>query len=171
MTIDGGNMRKTIFVGSFVAIIFVSCSTFPSFYTPYFDARTVPGVVLLGPNEEPQIYSSNNIIEDGNKLLSQNYVCVGETSFNGPMRNIINDIKYQCKQNGAIIALYQIVYTDTIHIERQPRRNYNGNTGNGGHASVLDVLNSVADFINTVTVIAGDIDRYNFNVFYFVKKI
>jgi hypothetical protein len=137
---------------------------FSEYYTSYVNAEYQKALVLLRNNQEPEIYSSNNINSDVNYYSSNNYVCIGMTSFNGPYQNIDNDTKRQCRKVGATVAIYQMRYTHTIYNQNKPR-NYTGNTGYGGGASLLDVFNSTVDLVNNIPV-----DRYDYIVYYFVKR-
>ena len=80
-------------------------------------------------------------MNDTDEIKSDYYVCIGGTSFNGPFEDIQNDIRLQCKEIGATVALYAREYTDTRY----------GSTyyqGTGGSYSIR---------------------RYDYTVFYLVK--
>jgi hypothetical protein len=94
-------------------ILFSSCTTFSSFYDPWHDVNELSNIITLQEGQEPRINRSSNIDDDVNEILSNNYIIIGTTSFNGPDDDITNSIKRQCRQNGATIALYGKNYTDT----------------------------------------------------------
>ena len=79
---------------------------------------------------------------DINEILSNNYIIIGTTSFNGPGDDITNSIKNQCKENGATIALYDIEYTNI-------------------HTMFLSHGNYYSSY---------DIRRFNYTVYYFVQR-
>lgn len=120
-----------------------STSTFSNFYDPYVDAKSLSNVITLKEGEEPKIINSYDISNDYFDILSDNYTCIGNTNFNGPDENLTNDIKIQCKKNGATIVLYNRDYTDT----RSGVYSYGGN------------------------VSSYNVKRYNYVIYYFVKRI
>jgi len=102
----------------FFSIFLFSCASTPSFsnwYEEWIDLNEFNGITItkLKEGEEPRIIKSSNIENDFLEISSNHYTCIGDTSFNGPEQDITNDIKKQCRQNGATIALYSIQYTDT----------------------------------------------------------
>jgi len=99
-----------------VLLCFISCEsspTFSSWYNPWLDTNILQNMISLKEGEEPQIITSSNIDNDFFNVLSNHYYCIGDTSFNGPDDDLTKDIKKQCQQNGAMIALYSKSYTDT----------------------------------------------------------
>jgi len=87
---------------------------FFDFYEPFKSPEDRGyNVIRLNKNEEPKILSSSDINNDYFEMLSDYYVCLGATSFNGPSEDIIDSIKEQCKRIGATIALYSIEYAYT----------------------------------------------------------
>jgi hypothetical protein len=90
-----------------------SSRPFSYFYDQWIDAKVEKDLITLKDGEEPRLIRSNNIDEDIYEYLSDYYVIIGDTGFNGPYRDIIDDIKKQCKKNGASTALYSIEYAYT----------------------------------------------------------
>ena len=128
---------------------FISCETtsssssFFGWYEPWRDVNNMNNVISLKENEQPRIIKSNNIDEEYYDILAEYYYCIGETSFNGTastQNTLIEDIKKQCIQNGATLALYSIEYTDTR----------SGVIGTGGNVSSYNIR------------------RYDYTVYYFV---
>jgi len=100
-------------------------------------------IITLKENEQPRILKSNNIAEEYYDILANYYYCIGDTSFNGTasvQNTLIEDIKKQCRHNGATLALYSINYTDTR----------SGIIGTGGNVSSYNIR------------------RYDYTVYYFV---
>jgi hypothetical protein len=109
-----------------LSVILSSCASmlFPGSYQPFsgFDVFfEMGGKVKLKEGEDPRIIQSNiNVrnsynIREYNELLSNYYFPVGYTTFNYlagrggiPISNkvIIDEIKKECRQNGATIAIY-----------------------------------------------------------------
>jgi len=106
-------MKKIWFSIIISTILFSSCETFSNFYKSWYDVNELKNIIVLQEGEEPKIFRSSNIDDDVNEILSNNYIIIGTTSFNGPDDNITNSIKEQCRKNGATIALYGKEYTDT----------------------------------------------------------
>ena len=111
-------MKRKIIIIILFPIFFISCATssnatFSSWYNPWIDINTLHDVITLKEGQEPKIIRSNNIDDDFFEILSNHYFCIGDTSFNGPDEDHTDAIKKQCKQNGAIVALYGKRYTDT----------------------------------------------------------
>ena len=90
-----------------------SSKPFSDFYEQWIDVKAEKDLIILKNGEEPRIIRSNNINEDLLEYLSDYYKCIGDTGFNGPYSDIIDEIKYQCKKNGATLALYSIDYSYT----------------------------------------------------------
>jgi len=90
-----------------------SSRPFSDFYEQWIDTKVEKDLITLKNGEEPRIIRSNNIDEDLLEYLSDYYKCIGDTGFNGPYRDIIDEIKDQCKKNGATVALYSIDYSYT----------------------------------------------------------
>ena len=108
-------MKKIWISIIFSIILFFSCTTFSSFYDSWHDVNDLSNIIVLREGEEPRLIRSSNMNDDVNEILSNNYIIIGTTSFNGPDDDITNSIKRQCRQNGATIALYGKDYTDTRH--------------------------------------------------------
>jgi len=74
-------------------------------------------VIRLKNNEEPQIRSSYDLENDYFEMLSDYYLCIGSTTYNGISKNNTQDnIKTQCKRIGATMALYSVDYTYTTSL-------------------------------------------------------
>ena len=136
-------MKKTWILIILSTILFSSCTTFSSFYDSWHDISELSNVITLQEGEDPRIIRSSNMDDDENEILSNNYIIIGTTSFNGPDDDITNSIKNQCRKNGATIALYGKEYTDTRH---GVYTNYYGG------------------------VSSYNIRRYDYSVYYFVQR-
>ncbi|MDR2178325.1 MAG: PDZ domain-containing protein [Treponema sp.] len=126
----------------FSIALFFSCETFSSFYDQWQDTNVLQNIITLKEGEEPKISRSNNLDDDFFEILSNNYICIGTTSFNGPDDNIVADIKRQCKINGATLAIYDKSYTDTR----------SGIYSSGSYVSSYNIR------------------RYDYGVYYFVQR-
>jgi len=131
---------------TFLGLFLISCESTPSFsrwYESWIDINKYSNVITLREGEEPRIIRSSNIDNDFFEIRSDHYTCIGDTGFNGPDQNITNDIKRQCRQNGATIALYSVNYTDTRYGSSYYK-------GSGGTYSIR---------------------RYDYQVYYFVPLL
>ncbi|MDR0580225.1 MAG: PDZ domain-containing protein [Campylobacteraceae bacterium] len=111
-------MKSVIFVKTILALVvifmFSSCASsgYADFYKPMIDVKTANNIKLLNKNEEPQIHSSDNMANDIIDVLSNHYVMIGYSSFNGIAEDE-NGLRKLCKKIGATLALYNIKYSDT----------------------------------------------------------
>jgi hypothetical protein len=127
-------------------LFLISCESTPSFskwYDSWIDINQFSNVITLREGEEPRIIKSSNIDNDFFEIRSNHYSCIGDTGFNGPDQDIVNDIKKQCRQNGATLALYSVNYTDTRYGSSYYK-------GSGGTYSIR---------------------RYDYQVYYFVPLL
>jgi hypothetical protein len=126
-----------------LSVFFISCEstpTFSSWYESWIDSSILPDENKLKESDNPRIITTSNIDIEFFEVLSNLYYCIGETSFNGPDEDYTDDIKTQCRQNGATIALYNKEYTDT-------------RSGISGYGNYIGTYN---------------IRRYDYTVYYFV---
>jgi hypothetical protein len=135
-------MKIFKFLLIFSTIFIISCETFSGFYDQWQDTNALQNVITLREGEEPRISRSNNLDDDFFEILSNNFLCIGTTSFNGPDNNIVSDIKNQCIKNGATLAIYNKIYTDTR---------------SGVYSS--------GNYVNSY-----NIRRYDYGVYYFVQR-
>ncbi|WP_448250564.1 PDZ domain-containing protein [Thalassotalea agariperforans] len=105
-------MKKILLIAAATILSGCAQSGYKQFYNPYVDARTLPNVELIGPNEEPQIFGSNNIDQDIRTLRSKRYIVVGYSSFNGGYEDTKNAAA-QAKRIGATVVLTNSEYTNT----------------------------------------------------------
>jgi hypothetical protein len=136
-------MKKVLVLIILSTILFFSCTTFSSFYDSWHNVNELTNIITLQERQEPRIIRSSNMNDDVNEILSNNYIIIGTTSFNGPDDDITNSIKMQCRQNGATIALYGKDYTDTRH---------------GVYSNYYGGISSY------------NIRRYDYTVYYFVQR-
>jgi hypothetical protein len=147
----------------FFTLLLAGCVTnYSKINTPYIDGDSISDEYKLKEGEEPIIISSNNI--DYDIELLNNYVCIGSTNFNAPKIDIESDIRRQCLNNGAKIAIYQVAYTHTENSQPNPRYNSNNYDGSFNIVSILGLIN---DFIDLIIIFQKK-DMYNYNVYYFI---
>jgi len=116
-------------------------SGYKTFYEGYFDpAEYKDEVRTLGKNEEPEVFTSNNLERDVLVMRSRNYSVVGVSSFNGAYEDLAN-AKAQAKRVGAAIVLVKSAYTDTqtnsttLFLPDNQTTYYSGSAyGSGGYA-------------------------------------
>ena len=106
-----------VFLIVFILLLFNSCASSSSIVKWYEPYRTPEErgytAIYLSQNAEPRVISSSNISNDLFGYLSRRYIIIGESGWNGPSAEIVNEIKQHSKNIGATIALYSIEYTDT----------------------------------------------------------
>ena len=96
-----------------ISIMLSGCASgYQQFYNPITDARTLPDVILLTENQDPEIYGTDNFEQDILTLRSKNYILVGSSSFNGALEGA-NGAKSQAKKVGASLVLVSSKYTNT----------------------------------------------------------
>lgn len=168
-------MRKTIFFYFAIIFLLVSCSSFSGYvkyYTPYVDPHTLPNVVLLSDNEEPKIYSSNNLQSDAIDLESNHYTIIGYSSFNGAEEGQDGIIEI-CRRTGAKIVLVSVEYTNTqtnsgsISVPNIETTNINGNVYTSSGSSAR--YNGIATTNSTRQIpYSYNVRRYDQEALYFV---
>ena len=101
---------KTILL---ISAMLAGCvSGYQQFYNPIVDPRTLNDAVLLAPDQDPQIYGSDNFEQDTLTLQSKNYILIGYSSFNGALEAETGAIA-QAKRLGATVVLVASQYTNT----------------------------------------------------------
>jgi len=119
-----------------------AASGYTTFYEGYFDpAEYKSEVRTLGENEEPEVFTSNNLERDILVMRSRNYSVVGVSSFNGAYEDLAN-AKAQAKRVGAAIVLVTSAYTNTqtnsstLFLPDNQTTYYSGSAyGSGGYAT------------------------------------
>lgn len=105
-------MTKTLIIFALTVLGGCTQSGYKQYYTPYVDAKTLPDVKLIGPNEEPQVLVSNNLERDIHSLRAKKYIVVGHSSFNGSYEDREN-VAAQAKRIGATLVITKSEYTET----------------------------------------------------------
>lgn len=185
---------KSILILAIAMIMFTGCvqSNYSQFYTQAMTKEVFQEgidkkyIILLKDNEEPQLYQSNNMEEDGTKIISKGYVPFAYSSFNGPFENIEN-AKKQAKTVGAHIVLVKSDYTDTANVSRalvmpdnrttyssgniNMNTNYNNNRyGYTGNSNTYgNYYGSSTTYGTQVVPYSTSIRRYNQEAVYFIK--
>ena len=168
------------------ALLSACVNSYEKFYTTHIDAKRTPEVVLLAESQEPEVYSTDDSINDVRALQSQNYLLVGESSFNGGYEDIKNAVK-QAKRIGATIVLVNSEYTNTLSTttttyvpDIKTTTHYgtlSGNTTyNSPYVGYVGSSNTTGNYSGTSTTYGTKAvtntahqRRYNQNAMYFVK--
>ena len=96
-----------------ISLLLTGCvSGYQHFYIPYVDAKSLPDVELLGKDDEPNMYGTDNFDRDIKILASKRYILVGHSSFNGTYESE-NNAKAQARRIGATVILVKSEYTNT----------------------------------------------------------
>ena len=141
-------MKKTILISVLLSLFLGGCASsgYKDFYKPLATkeqlnkAKQNPNLVFLKNNEEPKIYTSQNLQKDDITLQSRGYRLIGYSSFNGGWEKETSIIE-QAKRIGAVLAIYKSDYTNTQTNSGAlvlPKTNYHSGTvygSNGGYAS------------------------------------
>lgn len=153
----------------------VSCASFNGyfrFYKAYVDPHTLQEVALLSEDQEPQIYTSSNLDNDVIDVLSNHYILVGVSSFNGPTESF-DGIKAVCQQNGATLVLVSTDYTDTRNVQGTislPTTVTSSTSGSvrvgGSYGTYRGTTTSRG---TTYIPYSYNVDRYEQTALYFVK--
>lgn len=152
-----------------------ACATnaYQEFYRPSVDAKTLPDVQLLGPGEEPKIFSSNDLQRDVDNAISRNYRVIGTSSFNGSIeseRALVN----QAKSVGAVLVLTNAKFTDSRAITTPFFLPNNQTTyGSGtvfGPYGYAKYSGTSTTYGSTVIPITSQQQRYDQTAVYFVKS-
>lgn len=107
-------MRKLF--ACLAVVMLASCAGgFQQFYNPFVDARKLSNVQLLGSNEDPAIYSTNDMKRDVLAARSKGYIPIGYASFNGAM-GTRSQVVQQARNVGAVMVLVSSQYTGTRQI-------------------------------------------------------
>ena len=85
---------------------------YKDFYRPYYDVNAINEIEKLTPDEEPKVYTSNDLNKDIYTLRSRNYILLGYSSFNGGYQDLENAKKH-AKNIGASVVLAKSKYTNT----------------------------------------------------------
>lgn len=158
-----------------IVALSVSCTSFSGFvrfYKPYFDAHTVSDVILLAEKEEPKIYTSNNLNNDLIDVLSNRYLLVGVSNFNGPIESF-NGIKAVCSENGATLVLVSSKYAysqniqGTMALPNMSTSTTSGSVSSGGYYGTYQGTTTSSG--TTYIPYSYDVARFDQTALYFVK--
>lgn len=143
-------MRVSKWILSLPALFLLSCAGtgYRDFYSEWRNVGSMNDAIALRPGEHPVVRESGNIENDYWDLLSDNYVCLGRSSFEG-LYNGKGDIEDVAERIKATLAIYQIQYAKTVNLSSTTRLSKDG---------------------KTATTTSNDIDRYNHTAYYFVKS-
>lgn len=125
----------------FLSLVLIGCakSGYKEFYNPnpYVDAQTSSNLELLGSNEEPKVYVTDNFERDIQILNAKRYVVIGQSAFNGGYEDKQN-VLAQAKSVGATLVLISSEYTNTetstkaLFIPNNQTTYHSGSINSGG---------------------------------------
>ncbi|MBE0612092.1 MAG: hypothetical protein IH604_00345 [Burkholderiales bacterium] len=154
-------------------IVLTACASgFQQFYKPFVDARTIPGVQLLGNGETPKVYSSNDLQRDIRVAKSKGYWPIGASSFNGQLESeqaVIN----QAKAVGAVLVLVNSKFAESRTITTplflpNNQTTYNSGYINGTYGSA-NYYGTSTTYGTTVVPLTTTQQRYDQSAVFFVK--
>lgn len=175
------------------ATILTGCAQngFNTFYHPNFDPKNPPPAIagdirLLDKNENPQVYSSNNIIRDVKIARSRHWVVIGYSTFNGAMGTQDQVLK-QAQSLGAPMVIMTSQFTENrtittpLFLPNNKTTYYNGTTNgqingsNGYNANYnSNTTGTATTYATTIVPITSVQSRYDQTAVFFariVKKI
>ena len=161
---------------SLVVLILLICACTQSGYTqlyrPTLDPKTTPNYSPLGPDEEPEVFSTDNFDRDISIFLARHYEVVGSSSFNGPYEDTKNAIR-QAKKVGATVVLISAQYTNTLTqtaplIVPSSQATYHSGTVYSG-SSVGGYSGTSTSYAASTVPITTQHQRYDQNAVYLVK--
>lgn len=166
-------MQCRIIILSLAFILSGCASGYQKFYKPYADAKTLPDVQTLSPNDTPKIFASDDLARDVRIARSKGYIVVGESSFNGE-RESERGMVQQAQQNGAVMVLFSSKFAGTRTITTplflpNNKTTYSSGTVNGTGGSA-NYSGTSTTYGTTVVPLTTEQQRYNQAAVYFVKS-
>lgn len=175
-------MRVVLVLISVLSLAGCAGNGYKNFYKPFADAKKIPNVQLLGENETPTIYSSNDLSRDSKIARSRLYIPIGVSSFNGEMASQ-SDVVDHARSIGASLVLVNSKFTETreittpLFIPNHQTTTYSGTTngtikgayGNTNYNS--DTNGSATTYGTTVVPITKYQQRFTQQAVFFVKFI
>jgi len=162
------------FVLALACAVLVACASgYQQFYKPYVDAKALPDVQLLAPDEEPKIYGSNDLQRDVKIAKSKGFRPIGASSFNGEMESEAAVVQ-QAKRVGALFVLVNSKYTETRTITTplfvpNNQTTYTSGSVYGAYGSA-NYSGSSTTYGSTIVPMTTNQQRYDQTAVYFVKS-
>lgn len=143
------------------------------FYKPYADAKTLPDVQLLGKDEAPKVFSSNNMDRDVKIAISKGYYFIGVSEFNGEYeseQSVVN----QAKSVGAVFVLVNSKFTESRAVTMplflpDSQTTYHSGSIYGAYGST-NYSGTSTSYGTKVVPITSRQERYDQTAMYFVKS-
>ncbi|MFA5072743.1 MAG: PDZ domain-containing protein [Nitrospirota bacterium] len=170
------NYKKTVQRSLALALIFfmTGCvSGYQQFYKPFADATTLKDVEILKPDQEPQVFGTNNFDKDIMILRSKRHIAIGESSFNGGYEDE-SKVKDQARRVGATVVLVNTKYTNTLtttsplFLPSSSSTYYSGSVYAGGVSGGYS--GSSTTYGTTVVPITTHQRRYDQTAVFFVRS-
>jgi len=178
-------MRAITFI--FVILTLTGCaSPHNTFYQSLHEVSTLKEVELLMENQEPTLYTSDNMDRDIIRLRSKHYIVIGYSSFNGGYEDQ-GSIIAQAKSVGATVVLASSEFTNTatttsMRVLPDNQTTYhsgnvsanttynNTSSGSFGYGSTNGTYSGTSTTYGTKTIpVTSSQNRYDQNAVYFVK--
>lgn len=178
----GGGMRKGLFVcTAATALVVCGCTNFfTKFYQGQPDAKLIPGydAAYAVSEDNIPIYSSNDIPDDVQKLMTRGFMPIGESAFYAPDNKVSADqLRKQAKQIGAEAVLIRTSHKDTLTgaiplVLPNNSVSYTNATatacGAGGCATGYGT-GTTTTYGTTTTMMPYSVSRSNFDAVYFAR--
>ena len=163
----------------FAALILTSCaSNHQNFYRPYYDVNTLKEVEVLRDDQEPLLYTSDNIDRDVHHLMSKHYIVIGYSSFNGGYEDQ-EAIITQAKSVGATAVISNSTFTNTatttsmLVLPNNQTTYHSGSVSSRsfGYGNVNSTYSGTSTTYGTKTVpVTSSQNRYDQVAIYLVKS-
>lgn len=164
------------------ALALTGCANgYRDFYKPFADAKKMPNMQLLGENETPAVFASNDLKRDVRIARSRLYVPIGVSSFNGAMGSQ-SDVINQARNVGAGLVLVNSQFAETrtittpMFIPNNQTTTYSGTTngniyGSNGQSANYNsnTTGTATTYGTTVVPITRQQQRFNQEAVFLVK--
>jgi hypothetical protein len=173
-------MKKLLFAGLIILLSGCAVNPFSKFYydlTNGQDLTKLSHITLLKKGQRPLLYKGVDKDEDRIKMLENNYVMVGYSSFNAGNVNE-NDVFLQAEKVHATAVVLYSQYTNTVSgtvpltlpSTQTTKTNISGNVyGSGGYANYSGYAKTTKYGTKT-TYIPYNVRRYDYGATYWVQR-
>jgi hypothetical protein len=137
------------------------------------DATTLNDVETIKPDQEPQVFGTNNFDSDIKILRSKMYIPIGSSSFNGGYEDE-SRVKAQAQRVGAMVVLVNAQYTNTqtttspLFLPSSSSTYYSGSVYGGGVSGGYSGTSTT--YGTTVVPITTHQQRYDQTAVFFVRS-
>lgn len=173
-------MKQLLYTTLIILLFACAANPFSQFYydiTNGQDLTKINHISLIEKGQNPLLYRGADKDEDRVKMLENNYIMVGYSSFNAGNVNE-NDVYAQAKKVQATAIVLYSQYTNTVSGSmpltlpntQTSKTNISGNVyGSGGYANYSGYVNTTTYGTKT-TYIPYSVSRYDYGATYWVNR-